>query len=242
MNPLDWWIFLIFWNDTMCFSAQASFAAGGVLIPLGVFSMLRALKMDKRYILFSMIPIIFGIHQLIEGVIWDRLHHAPYTSLYQSILAFTFVAFFVWPIYIPLSVYCIEPSQQRKRILAGVICFGCFLSLAIYFPIIIGLTFVDVTIVQHSISYPIDQPVYLQNLFTICYVLTIFFALFLSSLKEIKIFGGLLLFSLLLTVLWFYFALSSTWCFFSALLSVYIVYFMYQLTPYTAKKLIKKSR
>jgi hypothetical protein len=214
----------------MCFSATASFATSGILLPLGLYSFIKALKTNKRYIPFSLIPIIFSIHQFIEGMIWDKLHTHPYTSWYQSVLGFTFIAFFVWPVYIPFSVYFIEPKLRQQRILSGLFVAGIILSIAIYLPIFIGQNAVDVHIVRNSLAYLTDHPPLLQKTFTLSYVIIIFLSLFLCSIKEIKVFGLVLLGSFLLSFVWFYFALSSVWCFFAALLSSYIAYFMHALS------------
>lgn len=215
----------------MCFSAAASFAASIVLFPLGLYSVYKALKTNKDYLLFSFIPIIFSIHQFIQGLIWDTLHARSYVSLYHSVLAFTFIAFFIWPFYIPLSIYAIEPNPRRKKIFLGLIFFGLALGLASYIPLLIGIISVDVAVVKHSISYPVYQPVYMQNIYTVFYVLIVVFSLFLSSIKEIRIFGMLLLSAFLFSAVCFYYAITSVWCFFAALLSLYIIYCINQLPP-----------
>lgn len=213
----------------MCFSSQASFITSGVLFPLGLYSTIRAFKSNKHYILFSLIPFIFGIHQFIEGTIWEKLHANTYTFQYQNILAFTFIAFFIWPVYIPLSIYQIEPRFQRKQILKGLTILGLILSVAIYLPILTGAAWIGVEVVNKSITYPVGQPLYLQKIYTLAYVTIICASLFLCSFKTIKIFGLLLLISFVLSLLWFYFALTSVWCFFAALLSTYIVWLMHKL-------------
>lgn len=213
----------------MCFSSEISFAASGVLFPLGIYSLVSAYKADKRYLLFSIIPIIFSIHQFIEGVIWNKLQMAPDMTGHQSVLAYTFIAFFIWPIYIPLSIYFIETIPYRRYIIAGMFFAGLLLSFVIYIPILTGTATIDVTIVNHALSYPVNQPLYQQKIYIVCYVFIILFPLFVCSKKEIKRFGILLFMALLLSYMWFYFALTSTWCFFSALLSLYIVYFLSRL-------------
>ena len=213
----------------MCFSATASFAASGMLLPLGLYSLIKAFKTNKRYIPFALIPLIFSVHQFIEGLIWDTIHSHSYNSIYQSILAFTFIAFFIWPTYIPFSIYWIEPQKRRRHVLAGLGICGLILSMLIYAPILLGWVYVDASIVQDSVAYPTDQSPLIQTIYTLCYMLIITLSLFISSLKEIKIFGLLLFFSFLFSVVWFYFAVASRWCFFAALLSTYIVYCMYQL-------------
>ena len=52
----------------MCFSATASFVASGALSALGVAT-LRATQ-RKAEIPFATIPLLFGIQQFVEGVLW----------------------------------------------------------------------------------------------------------------------------------------------------------------------------
>lgn len=52
----------------MCYSAEASFIAGGVLTVTSI-SIARIPK-DKASLPLSIIPAVFAAHQLIEGVIW----------------------------------------------------------------------------------------------------------------------------------------------------------------------------
>ena len=52
----------------MCFSATASFVAGTSLSVIGVATLTQAKR--KTEIPFAMIPLLFGIQQLVEGVIW----------------------------------------------------------------------------------------------------------------------------------------------------------------------------
>ena len=52
----------------MCFSATASFIAGTTLSVVGVAALKRTEA--KTELPFAAIPLLFGIQQLIEGVIW----------------------------------------------------------------------------------------------------------------------------------------------------------------------------
>ena len=52
----------------MCFSATASFSAGGVLLGLGMLTLKLASR--PRELPFAAIPRLFAIQQLNEGVIW----------------------------------------------------------------------------------------------------------------------------------------------------------------------------
>jgi hypothetical protein len=52
----------------MCFSPTASFVAGVAISTVGVAT-LKNVK-NKREIPFALVPLIFGIQQIIEGFVW----------------------------------------------------------------------------------------------------------------------------------------------------------------------------
>jgi len=52
----------------MCFSATASFVAGTSLSAIGVATIRKAERRSE--LPFAMIPLLFGIQQLVEGIIW----------------------------------------------------------------------------------------------------------------------------------------------------------------------------
>ena len=54
----------------MCFSATASFTTALVLIPVGVYCVNKATSLQKSYWLFALMPLMFGVQQFFEGVVW----------------------------------------------------------------------------------------------------------------------------------------------------------------------------
>ena len=66
----------------MCFSATASFVAGSTLAAIGA----TTIRMTSRRaeIPFAMIPLLFGVQQLTEGMIWLSFRgesHLPNAAL-----------------------------------------------------------------------------------------------------------------------------------------------------------------
>src|SRR3990167_10540843 len=81
----------------MCFSATASFIAGSALSAIGVVTIKKTKR--KAEIPFAMIPLLFGIQQIIEGVVWLSFGSsllniiATYAySLFSHVLIFYFAA------------------------------------------------------------------------------------------------------------------------------------------------------
>ena len=52
----------------MCFSATANFVGSGVLGAVGVVTLTRV--KHQRELVFASLPLLFAIHQFIEGFVW----------------------------------------------------------------------------------------------------------------------------------------------------------------------------
>ena len=81
----------------MCFSATASFVAGARLSVVGVATIRTAERPSE--LPFASIPLLFGIQQLVEGIIWLTFREeAP--ALKQSMTyVYSFFSHVLWPIY-----------------------------------------------------------------------------------------------------------------------------------------------
>ena len=54
----------------MCFSAEVSYAAAGILLPTGAVAINRAFQKDRQYLAIAALPLFFGLQQLFEGLVW----------------------------------------------------------------------------------------------------------------------------------------------------------------------------
>ena len=101
----------------MCFSASASFIAGTTLCAVGVATLRNAETRTEKPL--AMIPLLFGMQQLTEGVIWLTLRHdAP---LLKQVMTYVYSGFshVLWPIYVPIAMGLLESvSWRRKAIFA----------------------------------------------------------------------------------------------------------------------------
>ena len=97
----------------MCFSATASFSAAAVLLELGTLTLKSAIR--PRELVFAVIPVLFAIQQLSEGVIWLTFryevpqHNAVMTHVYS------FFSHLLWLIYVPVAVLLIKLPGRRRR-------------------------------------------------------------------------------------------------------------------------------
>lgn len=94
----------------MCFSANVSFTASIVLAIIGTCLLKKTKK--QIFVPLALIPWFFAIQQASEGFVWLAL---PEESFARNI--FLFFAYFVWPIWVPFSVWFAEENRKRKQIL-----------------------------------------------------------------------------------------------------------------------------
>ena len=101
----------------MCFSAPASFVAGTALSVLGVVTIRMTLR--KAEIPLAMIPLLFGVQQFTEGMIW--LSFRDESPLSNTTLTFVYSLFshVLWPIFIPFAVGLLETVPWRKKALVA---------------------------------------------------------------------------------------------------------------------------
>lgn len=211
----------------MCFSATASFSASSLLLLSGVYCSYLAKKQNKNYLLFSLIPVFFGLQQFIEGVIWIFLNSNQLYFAYLTSYIYLFFAFYLWPIYIPLSLYFIERKKSYQRVIRLFIIIGAILGSIMYIPILFHIVPFSVTILKHSIDYKVYESGITLWLYSISYVLILTLSLLYSPQLKIKIFGLLVLLSFLFSYWVRIYAFTSVWCFFAAILSIYIIYIVF---------------
>ncbi len=215
----------------MCFSTTGSFAIGTALAATGIVCVRKAAREEKSFLLFALIPLFFGIQQIVEGFVWVGLINnlGWLTGIFAHL--YVFFAFCFWPAYAPAAVYLMEKHENAttKRLLLIAMVFGLAAGTAAFFLLMPGYIPIVVQVVRHSISYDTGSPQMLKELFTTVYLLAVIPPFLVISDVRLKLFGYLLLVSALLSEVVFRYAFVSVWCFFAALLSLYIGWVVYRL-------------
>ena len=198
----------------MCFSATASVVAGTSLSAIGV----ATLKSTERRseVPFAMIPLLFGIQQLIEGVIW--LTFSRDAAVLHQTMTYIYAVFshVLWPIYVPLAVGIMEAVRWRRKVLAGFEVMGLAAGLPLLYYIVTRPVVAQV--VERHIEY-ISPHFYIAPIIVL-YVFATCVSGFFSSHPFVRLFGVLALLSFIGTYIMYAHALVSVWCFFAAVLSV----------------------
>ncbi len=199
----------------MCFSASASFIAGGGLAALGGASLVVAKKENK---LLATFPLLFGIQQISEGFQWLNLNAG--TNSHAAGHLFLFFALIIWPLYVPIFVYLLD----KKRILKWFMLLGA--TTALYFSWLMLTETIVISKVNACIRYSFNSP--LEDPIFFLYLTAIFGSLLISSHKAFRWYGAAALISAAVSWIFFTMAFTSVWCFFAAILSVIFLLYAYK--------------
>ena len=200
----------------MCFSATASFTAGTALTAVGGFTLHRS--RGKAELPLAAVPLLFGIQQLTEGVLWLNIgHNAALTSL--ATYVFSLFSHVLWPIFVPFAILLVETNRRRMKALAVFEVFG--LGVGLYLLFFIVRFPVVAHVLGHSIAY--ESPHFFALAVVALYLMATCVSGLFSSHRCVNVFG-VLAFVLAVTA----YEVSahtffSVWCFFAAVLSLLIV-------------------
>lgn len=216
----------------MCFSAEVSYAAAAVLLPAGAIASQRAYRTNPNFLPIAALPFLFGLQQLFEGLVWTGNALSSDSMVQRYSLAYMFFSWLAWPVWIPLSTYFLEPCGRRYIYLIFAI-LGGMLGAMQYFPYFAHEGWLITTFLPHAVVYQgtvlFDFIMRRELTYTI-YLFVIIAPLVTSSNRHAQIFG--LLISTVVTVayLFFKYAYISVFCFGGALMSLYIVYWIFSET------------
>lgn len=136
-------------------SAILNFTVGTFLAGIGVLAMREVDK--KRELFFAAAPLLFGVIQLIEGMIWLSFGEGLLKT-YQNGLSFAvvFFAYALWPVYSPTSVWAIEPNRVRRTAMFLFVAMGYVLGFY-FLQYLLNAPF-DVTVVNDKLHYSTAIP------------------------------------------------------------------------------------
>ncbi len=205
----------------MCFSANASFTASLLLGLTGCM----ALKYSNRQMKsFAATPLLFALQQACEGMLW-LWKDTPTSMIYLTALySFLFFACVFWPLWVPTNLAFLEQDSSRRyrRILLWcIVAIGFLFSIfSLIYLFIYGAT---ATITNH-IAYQSEpfSPLY-QQLGRLVYGIVIIAPGCISSLRYMWVLSAGIAVSYLITYVLFPNHIGSTWCFFGAIVSTFVL-------------------
>ncbi|TSJ40083.1 DUF6629 family protein [Fluviicola chungangensis] len=202
----------------MCFSASASFIAGGTLTIAGIASVSQVRK--PIHVVFACIPLFFAIQQFCEGFVWLSLIDADFSRWHEPAkYVFLLFAQVIWPFWVPLSFLVIERNPRRQKILRYFLFAGSACSIMLAYRLLFFSASAQID--GCHISYQMGA-FYAIQITGILYIAAIVISPFFSSWKNALILAAVNLVSLITTELFYEAWLVSVWCFFAAVQSVWV--------------------
>jgi hypothetical protein len=202
----------------MCFSPEADFTAGIVITGVGVET-LRRVRV-RRELIVGALPLLFGLHQLVEGFVWLGLRGQVSNGLGDAAKEVYIVfAHAALPIIVPLGFMMIEPDHRRARWMWPLVCLGLVLGLYLLWQV----TAYPVGAQEdaHCIDYTTHTPNDL--LIGALYVIATCGPALISVRPYLRWFGLISLIGVIATALVRVDELTSLWCVYVALVSVLIL-------------------
>lgn len=215
----------------MCFSPEASFVLGSILLTGGGACLYRAVKTSPRYIPMALFPLMVGIQQIAEGLVWVGLGSGCAPVITAGSFTYLFFVWMVWPFWVPFMTWMVEPNLHQRRILIGFMAVGALWGAAMYLPYLWNPDWLTTEIVGHSIHY--FNYFWLQEyvpdtvLFA-AYLSIIGMAPIVSSHVYMQIFGIFLVVCAHIAYAFFVYAVTSVLCFFAALVTVYLLFVIWK--------------
>jgi hypothetical protein len=200
----------------MCFSATASFTAGTALRAVGGLTLRKS--RGKAELPLALVPLMFGIQQLSEGVLWVSLRND--LALLQTWATYIFSMFshVVWPIFVPFAIVLVETSRGRQKAIRVFQVIG--LGVGLYLLYFILRFPVTAQVEGRSIFY--DSPHLFITGVLVLYLLATCVSGLFSSHRCVNAFGVL---AFVLAIAAYQVSVKtfvSVWCFFAAILSLLI--------------------
>ena len=205
----------------VCFSAAASFTGSGVLGTIGVVTLTKV--KHRRELLFAALPILFAVHQFIEGFVWLGLDGilSPVVT-HDMGAAFMLYAQGLLPFLLPLSVLLFEPDVKSRRRMLPFVAIGGATTLYMLWAL---------TAYSLQVFLKGDSIVYINSgtnytAVAVVYVIATCGSLFFSEVRDMIVFGAANFVILLAVMAVKRYAFTSVWCAYAAAASLIIlVYF-----------------
>lgn len=229
----------------MCFSATVSYSAAAVLVTTGAYAVRQASALPLPYRLLALTPILFGIQQGFEGLAWQEVDAGRAGAAVPYALGFHFFSHFLWLWWFPLCSYLVETRRLRRRLFLGLGIFGALAGGLVFFTLLFNPELMSVAVRGHSLVYHTSSPysgsISIPIPASALYGLIVLVPLLFSSHLHFRIFGVLTALSVVLASLSYGYAFVSVWCFFAAVLSLYLAFIVYREKPQPIARVMSEA-
>jgi energy-converting hydrogenase Eha subunit E len=204
----------------MCWSADADLAAGSVIMAVGVGCVAGVRR--PRDIPLAALPLLLGLHQVVESVVWrgqDGMVSASAASTARTLWAV--IAFPLLPLLVPVAVLLTSSPAARpvRRRLQALTVVGAATSAVL--AVTLAQHPVTARVLGHTMGYSIDVPV--AALIIAGYLAATLGALVLASDPTLRALGVITTVGAAACYLVWELAFASTWCALAAVASLILL-------------------
>ncbi|MFF3937425.1 DUF6629 family protein [Streptomyces phaeofaciens] len=132
----------------MCWSATADLAAGAGISAVGVACVARV--RDPRALPLAALPLLLGVHQIVESVVWRSGGGGGPATVAWAVMALPLLA--VW---MPVGVWCAAPPSARPRLLLP-LAVGAATAAVLAYALATGPVTAEIR--GRTIGYAVDAP------------------------------------------------------------------------------------
>lgn len=212
----------------MCFSATASFTSAAIIGVIGIVGVYQAQQFNKNYLALNCLPLLFAIQQFCEGMVWTSANHFSLNLWAKLFLLF---AFLIYPWYMGFATRFIAINASRKKILGFFVIIGLLYGIWSYWNIL-GTQYELPRLCEFSVKYHISylgidegtrgHQIY-AGITTVIYLALVLLPCYISGPRWLKWFGTLAFIAFVVTLIFEMRYLISIWCFYCAVISIFIV-------------------
>jgi hypothetical protein len=201
-------------RNLMCWSATADLAAGGAVAAVGVVCVAHVRRV--RDLPLAALPLLLGVHQMIESVVWRDPSGAV-----SARIAWAVIALPVLPVLVPLGVLLAVRPPVRRRV-APLLAVGVATAVGLG----AGLAYEPVTaqVRGHTLGYGLGLPG--APLLIAGYLLATVGSLLVSGDRVLRLLGVVVAVGAALCAALWRLEFISTWCAFAAVVSVMMLWWV----------------
>jgi uncharacterized protein DUF6629 len=180
-------------------------------------------------ILLASLPVLFALHQLVEGFVWLGLQGDVSAAIEEAaIRAYLAFAQIALPVLVPLAFLLAEPERARRRWLVPFLALGAVV--AVRLGSVIAAHPAGARAQDHLITYSTD--VHFGYVTATAYVVAACGPPLLSSRPGLRLFGAANLAGLAVATVVRYGAVTSVWCLYAAFVSGLILLHLRRAAPW----------
>jgi hypothetical protein len=194
----------------------ASLTAGAFLAGIGTMTIKAARY--KSELPYAAIPLLFAIQQLSEGVVWWTFERDAPDLRAVMTQFYSFFSHVLWPVYIPVAVWLLEPPGRRRWLMTVIVVIGAVVGGYLLYSMVVDP--IEARATGDHIEYV--APHFFAAITMGGYLLATTCSMLLSSTGMVRLFGVVALLAFVLAY-WIYATwFISVWCFFAAILSLVV--------------------